>query len=74
MLPKNKLRKQYLSKVQIFEEAGHTLYKLGLPQFNICHSIDYNELLEHPELYPERYEIVGTNLEDDSKSKFIWFY
>ena len=68
MLPKNKLRKEYLSKVQIFEEASHNLFKLGLPQFNICESLDYNKILEHPEQYPEKYEIIATNLEDDSQS------
>lgn len=68
MLPKNKLRKEYLSKVKIFEEASHNLYNLGLPQFNICESIDYNKLIEHPELYPEKYELVATNLEDESQS------
>jgi ribosomal protein L13 len=68
MLPKNKLRKQYLSKVQIFEEAAHNLHQFGLPQFNICENVDYNKLLQHPEQYPENYEIVATNLEDDNKS------
>ena len=68
MLPKNKLRKQYLTKVQIFEEASHNLHSIGLPQFNVSESVDYDKLLQHPEKYPENYEIVATNLEDDDKS------
>jgi large subunit ribosomal protein L13 len=44
MLPKNKLRIDMLKKVKIYEEGGHDLYKLGLPQFGKMKAIDYNEI------------------------------
>lgn len=69
MLPKNKLRREYITKVQIYEEAGHDLHKLGLPQFSPCPPLDYNEILQHPEKYPQNYQLIAHNLEDDTKSK-----
>jgi large subunit ribosomal protein L13 len=45
MLPKNKMRPDYLAKVTIYEEGGHDLQKFGLPQFANMKPIDYNEVL-----------------------------
>ena len=45
MTPKNKMRLLFLSKVKIYEEAGHDLHHLGLPQFTSAQSIDYNSIL-----------------------------
>lgn len=44
MIPKNKMRMLYLSKIKIFEEGGHDLHNLGLPQFSHVQSIDYNQI------------------------------
>ncbi len=44
MTPKNKMRKDYLKFVKIYEEGGHDLWKLGLPQFGKINPIDYNEI------------------------------
>ena len=44
MIPKNKMRLLFLSKLKIYEEGGHDLHHLGLPQFAPVKSIDYNEI------------------------------
>jgi hypothetical protein len=44
MIPKNRMRMLYLSKLKIYEEGGHDLHNLGLPQFAPVKSIDYNEI------------------------------
>lgn len=44
MIPKNKMRMLYLSKLKIYEEGGHDLHELGLPQFAPVKSIDYNKI------------------------------
>jgi len=45
MIPKNKMRLLFLSKVKIYEQGGHDLYHLGLPQFAPVQSLDYNNIL-----------------------------
>lgn len=45
MIPKNKMRLLFLSKIKIYDEAGHDLHNLGLPQFASVQSIDYNQIL-----------------------------
>ena len=64
MLPKNKLRKEYLSKVKIFEEGGHDLYKLGLPQFGRLKSIDYNEVFGMNDINEKDAVIIKSTMED----------
>ncbi len=54
MIPKNKMRLLFLSKIKIYEEAGHDLYHLGLPQFAPVKSLDYNDIL-------------GNNFENDKE-------
>lgn len=44
MIPKNKMRLLFLSKIKIYEEGGHDLYHLGLPQFAPVEPIDYNKI------------------------------
>lgn len=44
MIPKNKMRKLFLAKVKIFEEGGHDLYSIGLPQFGKVVPVDYNKI------------------------------
>lgn len=44
MTPKNRLRREYIKFVKIYEEGGHDLWKLGLPQFGKLKPIDYNEV------------------------------
>ncbi len=44
MIPKNKMRLLFLAKVKIYEEAGHDLHQLGLPQFAPVQSLDYNSI------------------------------
>ena len=58
MIPKNKMRLLYLSKIQIYEEGGHDLFQLGLPQFAPVKPIDYNEIYG---LYPEKSNLVIKN-------------
>lgn len=58
MIPKNKMRPEFLSKVKIYEEGGHDLTNLGLPQFGKIKPIDYNEVLQ-TKISPETHVIVG---------------
>ena len=44
MTPKNKMRRDYMKFVKVFEEGGHDLWKLGLPQFGKINPVDYNEI------------------------------
>ena len=62
MLPKNKMRMEYLSKVKIYDEGGHDLYKLGLPQFAKIKPIDYNEIFGMNDLTPEKAVIIKSNI------------
>ena len=45
MIPKNKMRLLFLSKVKIYEQGGHDLHRLGLPQFAPVQNVDYNKIL-----------------------------
>jgi len=58
MLPKNSLRALWMKNVIVYDEAGHDLYHLGLPQFADIEKIDYNKLLDG-NLSPETHQIVG---------------
>ena len=60
MLPKNKLRMDYMSKVEIIEEGGHDLQKLGLPEFGNMIPIDYNEIMGTKNIGPDTHKIIGT--------------
>ncbi len=57
MLPKNSFRAKWLKNIIIYNEAGHDLYHLGLPQFVDIEPIDYNELLGG-NFSPENSELV----------------
>jgi large subunit ribosomal protein L13 len=61
MLPKNKMRKLFLSKVEIFEEGAHKLQNKGLPQFGKNNPIDYNEILGTNSPIVEETTIIATN-------------
>ena len=58
MLPKNNLRGLWLKNIICYDEAGHELHHLGLPQFANIKKIDYNVLLDG-NLSPETHEIIG---------------
>ena len=62
MLPKNKMRKLFLTKIEIFEEGAHNLQNKGLPQFGKSKPIDYNEILGTTEISKENTVIVATNV------------
>ena len=64
MLPKNKMRKLFLSKVQIFEGAAHNLQNKGLPQFGKNIPIDYNEILG-TNINKEDTTIVASNFNEN---------
>jgi large subunit ribosomal protein L13 len=55
MTPKNCMRPEYLEKVTIFEDGGHDLYKIGLPQFGKITPIDYDKILG---ISPETHTII----------------
>ena len=62
MLPKNKMRPFYLSKVSVSSENSSDLESLKLPQFGIIKPIDYNKLfgIDHSlPLTPENYKLVN---------------
>lgn len=64
MLPKNKMRKLFLSKVQIFEEGAHNLQNKGLPQFGKNIPIDYNEILGTDTSIQKDSVIVASNVNE----------
>lgn len=63
MLPKNKMRKLYLSKVVIYPEAEHDLTNLNLPHFGAIKPIDYNSLLGIGEIKPETHTIIDSTID-----------
>jgi hypothetical protein len=65
MTPKNKLRREYLKFVKIYEEGGHDLWKLGLPQFGKMQPIDYNEIFGLNDLKKGKAKIVSTNIPEN---------
>jgi large subunit ribosomal protein L13 len=69
MLPKNRMRPDFLGKLKIFEEGGHDLQRLGIPQFGQMKPIDYNELAGIPEDPEKRkkLKIVYSNVQDIDK-------
>jgi hypothetical protein len=72
MLPKNKMRPFYLSKIEIFEEGGHNLHHLGLPQFGKVKALDYNKILKNPitgDAPKEKLKIKENNSTDTNKGK-----
>jgi large subunit ribosomal protein L13 len=64
MLPKNKMRKLFLTKVQIFDEGMHNLQNKGLPQFGKTTPIDYNEIFGTSPVSKEDTVIVATNVHE----------
>ena len=62
MLPKNKMRADYLSKVTVYNEGGHDLYKKGLPQFGKIIPVDYNEIFGLKDLYEGKAKIIHSTL------------
>jgi large subunit ribosomal protein L13 len=64
MLPKNKMRNLYLSKVKIYNEGGHDLFKLGLPQFGKIKPLDYNEIFGVNKMLDEGSKIIATNMKE----------
>jgi large subunit ribosomal protein L13 len=64
MLPKNKMRKLFLTKVQIFDEGMHNLQNKGLPQFGKTTPIDYNDVFGTKPVSKEDTVIVSTNVPD----------
>jgi hypothetical protein len=71
MLPKNKLRKEYLSKITVYDQGGHDLYHLGLPQFGHVDTVDYNQILGR-NITPETHEIIATDLANLDECKFFY--
>lgn len=72
MLPKNKMRAEYLKKVIIFAEGGHNLN--GLPQFGSVKPIDYNKILgtdiATDPAQRKQLKIIGSNVsEEDIRAK-----
>jgi large subunit ribosomal protein L13 len=66
MLPKNKMRPDYLSKVEIIPEGGHDYIKLGLPQFGKMHPLDYNEIFGFKNMNPENTVITHSTYEQNN--------
>lgn len=64
MLPKNKMRREYMKKVEIIAEGGHNYQKLGLPQFGKAVPIDYNKVFGTDNLDKENTVIVGSSLSE----------
>jgi hypothetical protein len=77
MIPKNRMRMLYLSKLKIYEEAGHDLHNLGLPQFAPIKSIDYNEIFgfnfDNKNLVIKNSNISPEEIDDKCKINFLLF-
>ena len=73
MIPKNKMRLLFLSKVKIYEEAGHDLQHLGLPQFAPVQSLDYNKILGN-DFADKGLYISDSNIAADQIDQLCNFY
>jgi len=62
MLPKNSLRGLWLKNIICYEEGGHDLHHLGLPQFGHVPAVDYHKILQG-NLSPETHQIVDMNID-----------
>jgi len=72
MLPKNKMRILFLSKVEILEEGSHNYP--NLPQFGKIKPVDYNQVFGTGNLTPENSTIVyNTFDEKDFPEEFKGF-
>lgn len=69
MLPKNKMRALYLSKVEIIPEGGHNYQKLGLPQFGKIIPIDYNKVFGTDDL--QKGKIVHSTIKEEDMPEFL---
>jgi large subunit ribosomal protein L13 len=61
MLPKNKMRPEFLSKLKVYPENAEELESLKLPQFGIIKPVDYNKIfgIDHDkEFTPENYKLI----------------
>ena len=61
MIPKNKMRPEYLSKLIVYGENAPELESLKLPQFGIIKPVDYNKVfgIDHDKpLTPENYDVI----------------
>jgi large subunit ribosomal protein L13 len=65
MTPKNKLRREYLKFVKIYDEGGHDLWKLGLPQFGKVKPIDYNEIFGLNDVLSGKAKILSSNIPEN---------
>ena len=78
MTPKNKLRREYIKFVKVYDEGGHDLWKLGLPQFGKFKSIDYNEIFGLNSIKSGKAEVIFSTIpekdmpEDFKKLKRIY--
>jgi large subunit ribosomal protein L13 len=61
MLPKNKMRPDFLAKLKVYGENAPELETLKLPQFGIVKPIDYNKVFgidPDKQLTPENYKLI----------------